>query len=133
MAVAKRSILMDACRSRSVPGRILVGWLVAIAAIHSAPRFSVADVITLKSGGAVRGKIVAHSPTDLAVRTQTDGLIVVERDAIKQIDLTSSVAAPRRFPRENRRVRPTPVGGDRRPQSKHGWDAFAPCQSSVQR
>jgi hypothetical protein len=78
-----------------VCGRNRIAWLVAVAVIQSAPGFSVADVITLKSGGAVRGTIVARSPVDLAVRTQTDALIVVELDAIQQIGLASSAAVPK--------------------------------------
>jgi hypothetical protein len=87
---------IGASGSRNVPGRYLVAWFIAVAALQSASRSLVADVVTLKSGGAVHGKIVSRTPAEVAIRTQTNALIVVERAAIKQIGLASSAIAPAR-------------------------------------
>jgi hypothetical protein len=60
-------------------------WLTACSAVLLAAPVSSADVIRLKSGRTIRGKIVAdQSVTGVAVRIETGALIVFARNEIEQ-------------------------------------------------
>jgi len=69
------------CR-RAAWGVFVSVLVVALAAVQ-------ADTVTLKSGGAVSGKLVtvpaASGGKNVAMRTSTGGLIVLERESIRQV------------------------------------------------
>jgi hypothetical protein len=58
-----------------------------------------ADVVTLSTGGVVRGNVVpapsGSGPKGVAVRTQTGGLVIVEQHAVRQV-LHASVNASKK-------------------------------------
>lgn len=60
-------------------------WLGTLSAILLAASTSLADVAILNGGGVVHGKVNAASGS-ITVRIRTGGLIVLEQDAVKQID-----------------------------------------------
>ncbi len=91
-----------------------------------------AEMIRLKSGGAVRGRVVTSaSPGDVTVRTLTGGLIVLERRAIRKVRPPSlwprfvpSQVAVRRGPRQ--------IAVDGRAGGR-GSRAFARAEAPVER
>lgn len=101
--------------------RILLTALLAVAGWQVTPRILMADVLSLKSGGAVSGKIVARSPVDVAVRTKTDALIVFERAATKELTSASSALSPKNSSPRNSAAASARSGKRRPTAQEQAW------------
>ena len=82
---------MQTCRRRAIYAGILLLPLLPAASVT-------ADVVTLKGGGVVRGKVVASAPAGasktVAVRTQTGALIVFNQQSIQHVTRGTTPAPP---------------------------------------